>query len=144
MINEVHGNMFKSNCQTLTAPVNMVGTMGNGLALYFKLRFPKVLPIYTKACRLRTFLENQLVVVPVDQGRQVLLFPTKNHWRDDSTIELIERYLKVLARDYRLLNIHSLAIPKLGCGKGNLDYDLVSKSLNTILKDMDIPVTVYI
>ena len=144
MINQVMGNMFYGQEQTLVCPVNMVGTMGNGLALYFKKRWPNILPVYGNACRNRTFLKNQLVVVPIGNGKQVLLFPTKNHWRDDSPIELIERFLDVLAKDYQKLGITSLAMPKIGCGKGNLDFTEVDEVIRRVLGSLDIPITIYV
>ncbi|GAB6182818.1 macro domain-containing protein [Thermodesulfovibrio hydrogeniphilus] len=50
MIKILKGNLFKSKCQTLVNPVNTVGTMGKGLTLEFKKRFPDMFKDYRKRC----------------------------------------------------------------------------------------------
>lgn len=50
----------------------------------------------------------------------IINFPTKRHWRDPSQLEDIEAGLIDLAATLTVLNIHSVAIPQLGCGLGGL------------------------
>ncbi len=44
------GNLFDSNCETLVNAVNCVGVMVKGIALTFKLKFPKMYDKYRKDC----------------------------------------------------------------------------------------------
>ena len=144
IMEEIVGDLFKTDCQTLTIPVNMVGAMGKGLALYAKKRWPHVDPIYRRHCNTHTF-KTRLVTVPIDNaGRQILLLPTKNHWSEESNEWLINRSLDFLARDYQELNIKSLAIPKIGCGNGLMEYDVVKGMIFHHLDPLPIPVKIYI
>lgn len=54
--------------------------------------------------------------------RFVINFPTKGHWRARSRLRDIEAGLHDLARVVVELNIHSLAVPPLGCGNGGLEW----------------------
>lgn len=143
IVDEIVGDMFKTDCQTIAIPVNKVGTLGNGLALYAKKRWPAIDPIYRQCCRDK-FFQTRLITIPVSDSLQILLIPTKNHWKEDSNDWLIEHSLKILAKDYKQLNITSLAMPKIGCGKGNMDYDVVQGMLYKYLDPLDIPVKIYI
>ena len=55
----------------------------------------------------------------------VINFATKDHWRDPSKIEYIERGLADLRRAILALELTSVAIPALGCGLGQLDWRTV-------------------
>ena len=127
------GEIFNCRSQTLVCPINVVGTMGNGLACAFKNRVEGLNEFYlsrfpkSKLVPEDRTLVNQLYVYPMDDSRfvsaQVLLFPTKEHWRFPSRLSWIDRNLQLLARRITELNITSLAIPALGCGKGELDFE---------------------
>lgn len=133
IVYEGPGDMFNCRSQTLTCPTNVVGAMGKGLAAEFRdrvemleqfylSRFPKCLSIPND----RTLI-HQLYVFPMDDSRfanaQVLLFPTKEHWRFPSRLKWIERNLQLLVEQRQQLKITSLAVPALGCGNGGLDYE---------------------
>lgn len=139
---EIFGDMFKTDCQTIAIPVNLVGAMGKGLALYCKRRWPEVDVQYRHHCKKKLFRE-KLLVVPIVGDKQILLFPTKNHWKEDSNDWLIQNSLKLLVRDYKEMGITSLAIPKVGCGNGNMDFDVVRSWLLHYLDPIDIPVKIY-
>ena len=143
IIDEIVGDMLRTDCQTITIPVNMVGTMGNGLALYCKKRWPITNTVYLEACRNKS-IRTRLHVVPVGE-KQILLLPTKNHWMEDSNEWLVRHSLQLLVNDYKSLEITSLAMPKIGCGKGNMDYNEEIRSLLfEYLNPIDIPVKIYI
>ena len=46
-----HGNIFTSQRQTLVNTVNCHGVMGAGIALEFKLRYPRMFTEYENRCR---------------------------------------------------------------------------------------------
>jgi len=54
-----------------------------------------------------------------------LNFPTKQHWYQPSQIQWIEQGLLHFANTYQSLGITSIAFPKLGCGKGGLEWEQV-------------------
>ncbi len=144
MVEIQYGNMFDCKEQTFTIAINTVGIAGKGLALYFKRKYPNQHKEYVRACNNKVFHSGQLVTLPTDNGKRILLFPTKNDWREDSTITLIEHFLKILARDYVKLRIESLALPLLGCGCGNLEPNDVIPLIEKYLGPLDLNVKIYI
>ena len=133
------GNIFNSDCEFLVNPVNCVGVMGKGLALEFKNKYPLNFEIYKKACDNASFNIGNLLIVPVD-NKFIVNFPTKKHWRNKSDLEFIKiglEELKVAIKDF---NIKSIALPKLGCGLGGLDwnevFDLIKDFHNSIVDNV--------
>lgn len=145
MIKLVSGDIFKSTMQTLIIPINKVGVMGKGLALECAKKYPHVLLTYKLHCQKRSF-DKRLVNVPITKKRYVLLFPTKSHWRDKSTLELIRDGLHRIDSDDKMkaLNITSLAFPRIGCGEGGLDFEVVLPIIQDMLKRVTIPIEVYV
>ena len=50
MIKFIKGNIFSSSCQTIVNTVNCFGVMGAGIALEFRMRYPKMFNEYKKHC----------------------------------------------------------------------------------------------
>jgi len=72
---------------------------------------------------------------------QILNFPTKRHWNQNSILSDIENGLKYLSENYARMEISSLALPPLGCGLGGLDWAkikaLIEKYFGPI-EDLDV------
>lgn len=138
-----NGDLFSSRSQTLTIPVNLVGVMGKGLAKECKERYPDVFRVYRELCRQGVLAKAGLATVPIEKGKQILLFPTKRHWRDPSPLALIEEGLTCLTQHHELMDIQSLAVPKLGCGAGGLRFDEVRPLLVKHLETLPFDVQLY-
>jgi O-acetyl-ADP-ribose deacetylase (regulator of RNase III) len=125
------GDMFESEADILVCPVNCVGTMGKGLALQFKERFPELDAKYQAVLRSGDLYINHPCVVRAN-GQRVCLFPTKWHWREPSRIEWVVRGMNqfwwgyVSDADMDL----TVAMPKLGCGLGGLTWGDVKAVLD--------------
>ena len=146
-ISLIRGDMFLSKMQTLTITVNLQGTMGKGLALLAKRKFPDVDEVYQKACRAKTVR----VGCPYLYKREALfdhkwflLFATKRHWRENSRLEYIESGLDWVKSNLKDEGIQSLAMPALGCGLGGLDWADVGPMMCRYLHEMGIPVEIYL
>jgi len=80
----------------------------------------------------------------IDDAQWIINFPTKKHWRNPSKLEWITSGLIDLKRVIIEKNIHSIALPPLGCGNGGLNWDEVRSEINRILGDLnDVDVAVY-
>lgn len=73
--------------------------------------------------------------------QNVLVFPTKNHWKDPADLQLIKDmatdtadWLWSIAGDNLFV---TLLVPKLGCGLGGLDWSVVKPLLQEAWKDVD-------
>lgn len=143
MITVKIGNVLESNAQTLVNTVNCVGVMGKGIALDFKRRFPEMFRDYERQCKRgevqlgKPYLFKSLI------PPWIVNFPTKDHWRSMSRIEDIGKGLRYLLEHYKEWGITSLAVPPLGCGSGQLEWNVVGPTLYRYLKRMDIPVELY-
>lgn len=76
--------------------------------------------------------------------RWILLFPTKENWRDSSKIEYLEAGLQKFVDSYAEKGITSIAFPKLGCGNGGLSWDEVKPVMEKYLGQLPIQVYIYI
>ncbi|RBQ21502.1 Appr-1-p processing protein [Spongiactinospora rosea] len=116
--------------------------MGKGIALAFKRRYPDMFDDYVERCRRG---EVQLGVPYVYRADDHLIvnFPTKQHWRAVSRLDAIVAGLKYLEQHYREWGITSLAVPPLGCGNGQLEWEVVGPTLYRHLARLDIPVELY-
>ena len=121
MVRIVSGDLFKSKCQVIIITVNCVGVMGAGIAKICKMLFPKTFAQYKRKCDAGEYKPGQPRLVNIE--RPLLLFPTKDHWRKDSQYEWIKEGLKRIAKNAD--KFESMAIPPLGCGHGNLDWNKV-------------------
>ncbi len=137
------GNLFDSKAQTLVNTVNCVGVMGKGIALEFKVRFPKMYQDYEERCRAKQVKLGQPYLFKDLVGPWVLNFPTKDHWRSVSRLQDIIAGLEYLERHYRAWGITSLAVPPLGCGHGGLEWRVVGPTLYRHLSELDIPVELF-
>ncbi|WP_457623358.1 DarT ssDNA thymidine ADP-ribosyltransferase family protein [Persephonella sp.] len=144
-ISIVQGDMFTSNCELLTVSVNTVGVMGKGLASRFKYMYPEVYVFYENLCK-RKILKLGVPYIFVSENfkRKFLLFPTKGHWKEKSKIDNIVKGLDWFIENYGKYDVESAAFPALGCGLGGLKWEEVGPIMVHKLKDMDIPIEIYL
>lgn len=130
IVYEGYGNVLNHEAQTITCPVNIVGVMGKGLALAMRNRFSGLMEHYKNLCEDGNLYIGKVATYEVQNSdKQVLLFPTKEHWRSPSELEFVEEGLIYLSKNYKSLGITSLAIIPLGCGLGGLSYTKEVKAL---------------
>jgi O-acetyl-ADP-ribose deacetylase (regulator of RNase III) len=121
-----------------------MGVMGKGLALEFKKRYPVMFEEYEIICKNGQFKIGDLWLYKASD-KWVLNFPTKQHWREKSTTEIIETGLQKFVTIYDQENIASIAFPKLGSGLGGLDWDKqVRPIMEQYLQALSIQISIYI
>lgn len=143
MIEYVEGNIFDSPAQTIVNTVNTVGVMGKGLALAFKERYPEMFKAYRTMCEKHKLMTGKLMICTAPD-HLILLFPTKENWRNPSKLEYIESGLRKFVNTYADHNITSIAFPKLGCGNGELNWTDVKPIMEQYLKPLPIDVYIYL
>jgi O-acetyl-ADP-ribose deacetylase (regulator of RNase III) len=108
-------------------PINTVGVMGKGLALDLKKKYPAAFDIYSMLCRHKQLEVGKPSIISLSNHKgSIVLFPTKDNWRNPSQLSWIKEGLVFLAASpahtqwrKQTRNIH---IPKLGCGLGGLEW----------------------
>lgn len=143
MIEYIEGDIFDSPAQVIVNTVNTVGVMGKGIALSFKQRYPDMFEKYRTACEKHQLTIGKLMLF-YEPDHWLLLFPTKENWRNPSKLDYIEKGLMKFVNTYAEKNISSIAFPKLGCGNGELDWNTVQPLMEKHLKPLPIDVYIYL
>lgn len=133
------GNILDTECKYILNPVNCVGTMGKGLALQIAKAYPESVGPYKEDCNDGSLSIGHLTDFKAKNGKIIINFPTKNHWRDPSKYRYIESGLENLVYHIKHSgheNSHlSFAIPPLGCGLGGLKYDFIHELIQIYLSE---------
>ena len=124
VVYEGPGDVFKHDEGILLVPVNIDGIMGKGIAAYIRSRYPEVYRRYRVMCKEGRFSLNSLMLFDINPDLKLLLIPTKHHWYDVSTTELLEQNLRKLVESVDRLGNAKIYSPALGCGQqtGTLEY----------------------
>jgi O-acetyl-ADP-ribose deacetylase (regulator of RNase III) len=140
-------NIWKTKCEHIVIPVNCVGVAGKGLAYDFKMYCPNLHKHYVKLCKNNILkIEAPVLIENVDKSfnnderDKIILFPTKEDWRNPSKICWIENGLKSLLK---AITTESIALPKLGCGLGGLDWKQVKPLLEKYFKNYKGLIEIY-
>lgn len=149
----VRGNILSdeiaSKVDYIVNPVNKVGVMGKGLAKAFKDKYPDMFNRYKEHCKgymkyEPTSLNYTTRIYRVDTNLSVICLPTKEHWKDNSTWDLIETSLMDMMMELFYSNMDlkmrpvygiTIAIPKIGCGLGGLDWNEIKPLVVTTIKE---------
>jgi len=147
MIEEIRGNLLEADVEAIVNAVNTVGVMGKGIALQFKQAWPENFKAYAKACKLGEVVPGHMFIFELDglvNPRFIINFPTKRHWRQRSRLDDIEYGLAALVDEIRRRDIHSVAVPPLGCGNGGLDWAVVRLMIEQAFSTLpDVHVLLY-
>jgi len=147
MIIYTKGNLLESPAEALVNAVNTHGVMGKGIALMFKKAFPDNFKAYAAACKKSEVTVGKMFVtqLPGTSGpRCIINFPTKKHWIHPSRLEYITDGLADLVKVIKDKELHSIAVPPLGCGAGGLKWDVVKPCIEESLGNLQgVDVMVY-
>lgn len=133
-------DIFGVGATTIVVPVNTMGAMGKGLALYVAQEFPMVELEYKRLCRARRINTEGGLGWASSEGINFCLFPTKRHWSKPSEMGWIVNGLRALQVD--LLPSEIVAVPALGCGEGGLLWSDVRPLIYAFMNPL--PNTVFV
>lgn len=136
------GDILKSKQPFIVNTVNCVGVMGKGIALDFKNKYPDMFADYVNRCNDGLVKPGEPYIYK-DKEVSIINFPTKNHWRSNSSLSYIRSGLTWIKDNYDSLGITGIAIPPLGCGNGGLIWSTVGPIIYNALKDLPIDIELY-
>ncbi len=125
MIEYAIGNLLEAKAEAIVNTVNTVGVMGKGIALQFKQAWPENYKFYVKACKAGEVVPGKMFIYEMKANSShnfIINFPTKRHWKQKSQIQDIKIGLDALIDEIKQREIHSIALPPLGCGNGGLSW----------------------
>ena len=139
----VIGNIFNSDAHALVNPVNCTGTMGAGLAKQFRDHYPAMHAKYLTLCHARLLRPGQVQVYHHSPTRAIVNLPTKDHWRNPSTLAYLRSGLTALNTALKEHHIRSVAVPALGAGLGGLKWTDVLPMIKDHLTGDNLTVEIY-
>lgn len=143
------GSILDSTADVLVNPTNCAGPMGKGLAAAYKLKYPGLETWYKK--QIEGFQPGDVHFYDPCDGQLIASLATKNHWKNPSKLEWIERgvhRLRDVCEDLSgdpvidELPIHTVAVPPLGAGLGGLNkFDVLELMVDVFDTS---PITFYL
>lgn len=132
---QTSGSIFDAPVEALVNAVNIEGSMGGGLALAFKLRYPEMNEAYELACANGDVSMGSCHVYDLGENespRWIINFPTMSlqDTPDVNRYDYIVMGMSDLTILVNQLGIKSIAIPALGCGIGGLDWSKVESIIS--------------
>ena len=147
MITFVNGNIFEAKTEAIVNTVNCVGVWGAGLAITFKLKYPDVFDKYEDECELGLYQPGGVRIYRQTSTKNlpmyVVCFATKDNWKKPSELDWIKQGLPKLVDIILINDINSIAIPKLGCGNGKLEWKDVKPLIEEGLTNINCDIVVY-
>lgn len=138
----IKGNIFASNAKVLVNTVNCEGFMGAGIALEYRLRYPKMYEQYVDFCQKELLRPGKLWIYK-GSDKWVLNFPTKDRWRSPSKEKYLRDGLEKFLSTYKERQIESIAFPLLGAQNGGLEKGASLALMLTYLDDLNIDIEIY-
>lgn len=140
---EVVGNLWTIKADARVIPTNGIvrrdgaAVMGRGVALQAKARYPRIeftvgAILKGKGNHVQFFFKEE----------NLWTFPVKHHWREKADLKLIGRScLELTIQASHRPWMKRIALPRVGCGNGGLDWKEVKPILKEFLDDRFIVVT---
>lgn len=139
----MEGNIFESKVEALVVPVNCAGVMGSRLLREAKERWPGNYRYYRKVCQYGHITKGNVLVYNLDMVvkkrgvlRCIINMPTKMSPNTKSDMEWIRSGLTALGRVVSGMDIRSIAIPALACGKGGLGWEEIREQVDIVVNDL--------
>jgi O-acetyl-ADP-ribose deacetylase (regulator of RNase III) len=150
MIYKVEGDILLSKAQAIVHGVGVNDPMDKGLALKLRNKYPSLQKDLNRWCYQHDTKPGEAWMwVGQNNVRIVILITHENtesndHHYDKATLNNIRHALSALVKMVAFEKLTSIAVPRLGTGLGDLDWDDVSPLIENNLGGLDIPVYVYV
>jgi len=111
-----------SKSYIIVIPTNLLGVMGRGLTKQAADKYIDLELWYRQA--LRYWDGHELLLYNcIESHRKLAMFPVKYDWRQTANLDLIRRSA-IMLKQYILQNKYvSVALPQVGCGFGELEWE---------------------
>lgn len=129
MIKYLHGDLFDSRADALAHGCNVRGKMRAGVANEFRVRFPEMYEDFRWRCRRDLFPLGSGYVYYNEEKPHVINLATQA--QEGATLELLESAFRWLAQAEFDEPIKRVAMPRIGCGLGGLEW----REVRSLLED---------
>lgn len=124
-LTEIKGNLFSlvGKVQAISHGTNCVGSMGAGIALIFKMKYPEMFHHYRELCLKKEVEPGDCFIWKTKDGMIIYNLMVKNHWSNPSEVQWVNDSLIAMFEHARDNKITSIALPKVACGLGKLIWE---------------------
>ena len=146
----ISGDLFANRvgAQALAHGCNCQGSMGAGVAVGFRQRYPEMYEEYRRRCKAtpRELSPGDVYLFkpPAGDARPWVfnLATQEGYWRSRATYEAVEQTLRRMRELAEAEGITSVAMPRIGAGLGGLSWKKVRTIIDGVLGDW--PGTAYV
>lgn len=103
---------------------NCAGAMGKGIALQFKIKFPKMYEEYRTKCKRGEFKLGDVYVYDYGDGI-VFNLATQLSWTQKASLIAIDNSITQMLNIASEMSLTDIALPKVGAGLGGLEWGAV-------------------
>ena len=140
-IHTVTGDLFANryHAQALAQGVNCRGSMGAGIAVDFRERYPEMYDEYRRQCKAqpRELNPGDVFLWRAETGQPWVfnVATQEDYWRSRATYAAIEQGLRGVRTLAEKLGVRSLAAPRIGAGYGGLSWKKVRAIFEVVFGD---------
>lgn len=132
MIEWVSGDLFATeNLPALGHGCNCAGSMGAGIAVEFKKRWPDMYEAYRQRCKDGQFQPGDVFVWEAPD-RVIFNLGTQKTWRTKATLAAIEASLTKMLEVAATKRIARIGLPRIGAGYGGLAWEEVRELMTSV------------
>lgn len=124
----VIGDLIKSDEEVIAHGCNCVGVMGAGIALQVARVYPVVEYHYKQAVQRGTFPLGSAQLIHPNGFRRVFNLGTQFQPGRDASLRAVYLSFTNMAETCYVQKIKRVAIPRIGCGIGGLEWDPIVQS----------------
>ncbi len=115
------GDIFSTSAQALAHGCNTNGRMGAGIAKTFKTKYYVMYKEYKRLCGDCRFNIGEGFIYKTEEGKYIFNLATQGNL-SGASVENVYLCLEWMKEQMKKLQISGLAMPKIGCGLGGLDW----------------------
>jgi len=147
-IQYISGDLFQNRyqAQALAQGCNCQGSMGAGIAVGFKERYPQMYEEYRRRCKAdpREFNPGDVFLWQADALPALFNLATQeDYWRSKATYERVEVALTEMRRQAEVADIITIAMPRIGAGYGGLSWNKVKVVIERVFAEWSGTLYVY-
>jgi O-acetyl-ADP-ribose deacetylase (regulator of RNase III) len=144
----VGGDLFENEhgAQALAHGCNCQGSMGAGIAVGFRERYPVMYEEYRRRCKAepREFNPGDVFLWKAEDQPWVFNLATQEDtWRQRATYEWVEQALTAMRELTDREGVPTIAIPRVGAGYGGLSWKKIRSIIDRIFGDWQGVLWVY-
>ena len=132
---ERNGDLFSTKLDVIGHGVNTVGVMGAGVAKVVRDKFPDTYRLYVDDCKSGALLPGTAIPGNIENDKVIFNIASQELPGKDASYAWLAKAVELAVQTCKSCGIHSMAIPRIGCGIGGLEWEKVKKILVALEND---------